>query len=352
MKAKKVNQSMELCKFIASIFVVFIHFVFPGKFGETVNCIARFAVPVFFAISGYFSYRTDSLRLGKRISHIFKLNVIATFIYFLWAVYYCTSVVDKSVWQMLTEKFSSSAVAKWLIMGINPFSGHLWYLSAIFLCYVLLWVYVRFFEDKADYRPFYAACFGFYMFFLMFSAFTVNEKIQYHYTVYRNGLFFGMPMFGLGMFLREYEDRIVKTLKLSAGKEILCIAFGIITGLIQNKAFGKSEMPAGMIITVIALILLMSQHPRIPFMEKRDSFFIFIGKISLTVYIIHMVFGNYFKTQTAFYEAYSKHAVYPLLIAGLSVGCGVILSSISLVYKNIRGRNGSKSKEIKQLISK
>lgn len=336
MKTKKINQSMELCKFVASIFVVFIHFGFQGEFGKVINCIARFAVPFFFAVSGYFSYRTDSMRITKRITHIFKLNVVATLIYLGWAVYYCTAVAGKDVWQMLIEKISALNLTKWFIMGINPFADHLWYLSAILLCYIILWTYVRFFEDKTDYRPFYAVSFGLFMFFMVFSAFAANEKIQYHYTVYRNGLFFGIPMFGLGMFLREYEERIVKNLNISTFKEVLCVFVGLIISLIQYKGYGKSEMPVGIIITVIALILLMSQKPNIPFMENKNSFFVFIGKISLTVYIIHFLIGNYFKTQTAFYEVYSKKIFYPFFIAALSVLCGIIFNGLSLLFRKIK----------------
>ena len=57
------NKSLNQIKFIASIFVVFLHtsmFRYVNQtgfvFDYLVDTIARFGVPVFFAISGYFLY--------------------------------------------------------------------------------------------------------------------------------------------------------------------------------------------------------------------------------------------------------------------------------------------------------
>lgn len=53
------NQTLECCRILAAVFVVFLHVPFPGTVGKTVNCLARFAVPLFFAISGWFSYGAE-----------------------------------------------------------------------------------------------------------------------------------------------------------------------------------------------------------------------------------------------------------------------------------------------------
>ena len=327
---------MELCKFIASFFVVFIHIRFPGEFGTVIDCIARFAVPTFFAISGYFSFRVISEKLSSRISYMFRLNFIATLVYFLWNVYDCIAISGKDVMQMLKANLSLESMARWLILNKNPFAVHLWYLSAIFICYILLWLYVRFFDDDADYRPFYAVSFILFVFFILFSAFTAKEQMQYHYTVYRNGLFFGLPMFGLGMFLREYSERIITMFRMTALKEILCIVFGLVISLIQYKGLGKTEMPVGMVITVIGLMLFMASRPTVPFMENHSLFFVFLGKISLIIYIIHLALNYYLKSQPAFADLCQMRYAYPLLVVGLSAICGLILTVFSVLFRKIR----------------
>ena len=70
MQIKKLGQrnlSIECAKLIASFFVIFIHIPFPGTVGHGINCAARCAVPLFFAVSGYFSYRTPCGKLAKRL---------------------------------------------------------------------------------------------------------------------------------------------------------------------------------------------------------------------------------------------------------------------------------------------
>lgn len=56
---KQYNYCMDFLKGIACILVVFIHVKFPGDFGQAVQAIARFAVPFFFMVSGYYCYRSD-----------------------------------------------------------------------------------------------------------------------------------------------------------------------------------------------------------------------------------------------------------------------------------------------------
>lgn len=56
---KPYNYCMDFLKGLACIFVVFIHVKFPGDFGQAVQAIARFAVPFFFMVSGYYYFRPD-----------------------------------------------------------------------------------------------------------------------------------------------------------------------------------------------------------------------------------------------------------------------------------------------------
>lgn len=48
------NCSLDFCKGVGCIFVVFIHVTFPGGLGQAVKSLGSFAVPLFFMISGYY----------------------------------------------------------------------------------------------------------------------------------------------------------------------------------------------------------------------------------------------------------------------------------------------------------
>ena len=52
----KKNNTPELLKLFASYMVVFVHVIFSGYIGVAAETLARFAVPFFFLISGFYSY--------------------------------------------------------------------------------------------------------------------------------------------------------------------------------------------------------------------------------------------------------------------------------------------------------
>ncbi|MBQ9116765.1 MAG: acyltransferase family protein [Clostridia bacterium] len=73
-------------KLFASYMVVFIHIPFAGQMGIVMPTLARFAVPFFFLISGYFSYQISPEKIVKRIKNILTLYVFATVCYTLFGV--------------------------------------------------------------------------------------------------------------------------------------------------------------------------------------------------------------------------------------------------------------------------
>mgnify|MGYP002224052531 FL=1 len=69
------NRTFDLFKWAAALFVLLLHVPFPGDVGGTVRMFARWAVPFFFMVSGYFTYgavqRQDAGRLVRRIWRLF-----------------------------------------------------------------------------------------------------------------------------------------------------------------------------------------------------------------------------------------------------------------------------------------
>lgn len=342
MEKRKLNQTMELCKMIAAIFIVFLHYPFLGTFGKAVNCLSRFAVPVFFAISGYFSYGVDSNRFVKRIKHILKLNIISTLVYVLWSVIAVQRAGNVSVTEMLEMKLSAANIVKWLFINVNPFAGHLWYLAAILTCYVILWAYAGFYEGKQiNYTPLYILGFTLILLHLLFSTVATASKMSVPYFVYRNALLFGLPMVVLGIFVREYGERIVNNFKLNGVKTIILITVGSALSLLQWKGLGKIEMPVGALITVVALMLFMSTQSEIPFVGKHlYGLFSHFGNISLIMYICHILIGNVIKTYSADSAFLMKIAengnLFPCAILIFSILAGVIFDIFSTLIKNVK----------------
>ena len=75
------NLFLYAVKFIAAMAVIVIHTRFPGKAGEAIDAIARFAVPFFFALSGRYLLKADeetAADIRKRTGRSLKKLLIVT----------------------------------------------------------------------------------------------------------------------------------------------------------------------------------------------------------------------------------------------------------------------------------
>ncbi|VPF76639.1 transmembrane protein [Streptococcus pneumoniae] len=78
-KGLTYNSTLHAIKVLACFSVVAIHIWLPGKIGAFYQIIARFAVPMFFLISGFYSYNISKNKIQNRIKKIFRLILRSTF---------------------------------------------------------------------------------------------------------------------------------------------------------------------------------------------------------------------------------------------------------------------------------
>ena len=123
-------QSLYILKAICALAVVAIHTPM-GVLREEVNVLASLAVPLFFAITGYFLYHEDECTLRKKIVH--SLGKLVPITLGLHLIYLFLPHGFRALGQ------SWQYYAKWLLVGMNNNEVHLWYLSA--LIYALALVY-------------------------------------------------------------------------------------------------------------------------------------------------------------------------------------------------------------------
>ena len=67
---KRENETLYILKVWATFSVIAIHFGFLGQIGVFYKVLARFAVPLFFMISGFYSFSISEEKLKKRIKCI------------------------------------------------------------------------------------------------------------------------------------------------------------------------------------------------------------------------------------------------------------------------------------------
>lgn len=297
------NQTMELAKMVAAVMVVLVHVPFPGRVGRLLELVARFAVPMFLVITGYFNYGANAATIARRLRYILKLTLFASLFYAcsnaLNAWLMGNPVSEFLAWNSVIPRIP--ALTRWLVFQLNPFSEHLWYLSAAVLCYCLLWVWVSFQGEKSiDYRTLYlvGSFFGVLLLYCAVILPWTGSGATVH--TYRNGWLTGIPMFTLGIFLHEYQDTLRKNLHLTDTVLILLILLGQGISLCEWISGFAGEMTLGVLILVPSLVLLMSRHPQLPVQTPwLNALVNRMRSLSTAVYILHCsfiwVYGRFFQ---------------------------------------------------------
>lgn len=329
------NQSMECFKLAAALLVVFIHVKFPGDAGMLVTALARVAVPMFFAISGFFSYQVTGKRLYKRLGNAGKLYAVAVLCALVTGVLItcCEGGYLRDYLYGYIPGTKHLATAMLLQETIFPYTGFTWYLIGLGLCYLVLIVYTGFFGEAAvDYRPLYIVSTMLLILCLLMGEMAIAADMRVHYTLYRNGVFVGIPMFTLGIFIRQYQEQIFKNYHLTAGKLAGLILLGILMTLLQWKGIGVGELPPGVVVQTVGLMLLLSSHPDLGLPKLAQC----CGSISAVVYLTHFPLISVYETwilPLVPLNEYREDWLRPLAVAAMSVAAGLLWWGISGLWK-------------------
>ena len=279
----KRNLTLECCKLIAACFVVFIHVPFPWQTGEIVICLARFAVPMFFAISGWYSYRVTGRKLLNRMGHMLMLELAGIVIMNLWwlaAAKYTGADLLQSFLKSIPD---SRALVRWVLFNDDPYGGQLWYLSASAFVYGAFWLYNQLTGGKWGYRPAYVVGLCLLAAHFVMGELSVFTGLEIYSRNYRTGLCMGLPLFLMGLFLREHREQLLNRLKARKLTFLLLLGLGIT--LVEWKFFGNHDMYLGLLVEVPALLLLTSLYPGVP--KWMESIAGICGSLSLGIYLVH-----------------------------------------------------------------
>lgn len=333
------NQSMECAKIIASFFVLFIHVPFPGSYGILVDGIGRFAVPMFFAISGYFNYRASCSKIKKRAMHLVSLYILAVALHLLWGCIITELNGGSTVAYLIKAIPDPDEFTRWIIIQTDPFSGQLWYLNSAIVTYCVYWLYVRFFDNgEITYTPLYFAAFALFSIYFAFCTVTSVGHGGDVLLSSRNAWFTGIPMFTFGIFLRQYEEQIFNNYHLTAKKLWFLLVIGLLLVIQQWHAISLPGMPLGTLLIIISLLLLLVSHPTIPTKSKATQFLIHkFGPWSTWIYILHLIVNSFYKRfcQQAVISVYPdfEQWLQPFIVLIVSFFAAIVADYITVLIK-------------------
>ena len=131
---------IDILKCLAAIAVVEIHKPLEIQGGDEFLILCRFAVPVFFMITGFFYPETVAKKRElKQFGKIFTITIGANLFYLLWEILLAVEKRE-NIKEALLARFEERVPEDFILWNFSPLSQHLWYLQA--LLYVLVIAFI------------------------------------------------------------------------------------------------------------------------------------------------------------------------------------------------------------------
>ncbi len=314
------NSTLDIVKIIASFFVVFIHVPFPGEFGTAVKAFSGFAVPLFFIISGYYSYNLivneNYKKLFSRVISLLRLLIISLAVYS--ALYLVINGIEAYVSYLYTIK---TYIVFFVFTNFeNEFFTPLWFLPALIYCYIVMMVLTRIKMTKLiRFMP---------LLLLVNVVLTdfVFKKYECSAIITRNFLITGCPFFSLGFLAKENEESLEK--KSSAFYAallgvcfILFLAFYLVL-----------KTPTAFVFTFAAILFLLSLKTRkavnSPFLTS------VLSDLSTYIYVSHWAIW----ICVSLLGLSENNPLSPIVVLIISIAVSMIISVFLFLFRKKQNR--------------
>lgn len=290
---KQKNNTLELLKLFASYMVVFIHVIFSGYIGVAVETLARFAVPFFFLISGFYSYGISVQKIRIRIKKILTLTVFAIISY---TVFKVLLLLSNGGWNDVLEYFGNYAdfftLIKLFVFNVPVHLEYLWYLYAMIYVYaIFLFVTKYHISDKVI----FTVSFSILILHILSGEVCSVFGILLPGMLIRNFAAIGIPFFATGLFVKKYQD---KFFRVSNTLILLSIAIGVLVSIFSRYFFEKKEVYIGSLFVLFSLVCVFIKYSNIRYpkflmaLEGCSTYiYIFHDMISKTIRLVYTAFG-------------------------------------------------------------
>lgn len=277
------NLWLDLFKICMCWMIISIHFVWESYFYHP---IYRLAVPLFFAISGYFNYRTDTEKAAAGaitfIRRSFRYLLVGFAFYIVFDFIMCY-VDGNGVGYYFTTLFYEDPLFEFFFLNrpITYSGAQLWFLIALFVVSLVHYALLKFGKEKW-YRYIVPATLLIQLFFGGYMRLFQDTDMPIRYT--RNAWFMGLPFFGMGYLLAQYDFHKKRWYKW------LYLLLGILFFLLQipEHSIVKTEVYASTVPATAFLLLFFTGLPS----PKADFYYKWFGKsLPFYVYILHMAVG-------------------------------------------------------------
>ena len=238
------------------------------------------AVPIFFMISGYFTYGVNlDSKIRKRIIYLLKIFGIGFFIYLLRHIARSGSLDFINI--ILCN------IKTMILYNEVMFGGHLWYIPAYMYVIIIVWLVNKYRLSKYLY---YAVPLLLIAGLYLGKYHEIITGHSHEIYISRNFLFTGLPFFTLGLYIKNKEAVIKANVNknLALTGFIVCYFIGFAECLSLKLYEGIGDMYISTTFAAIFLFVYFLNNK-----QTNDNYFSKIGRYeSLYIYIFHGVIIN------------------------------------------------------------
>ncbi len=293
---KSRNTTLNFFELLGACCVCLIHLGFPTAIGTAINTVGRFAVPLFFTVSGYYLLKEDitkdtlRTKLKNRILKLIKLLSISIIIYVILGILqakFGSNSIGISNW--FKETFAWKQVIKFVFLNACEIGSINWFMFALIYCYLLIYAFANIAINN-KFIPYIFAILAIIRIPLEIVLTATNANLfgvdlSYHW-LYRNWFFFGMPFVSFGIILKRKELSLMNiNFKIIIVLFVVGVILSPIEYLYMNRQFNHGfELYYGSIILVFAIMCLSVKKPNLFLNSKLISN---SSKYTMFIYIYH-----------------------------------------------------------------
>ena len=324
------NDTLDIIKLFASYMVVFIHVLFYGTVGITIDALARFSVPLFFLVSGFYSYQASPDKIKHRLLQLLRLLLLAGIVY---TCYNVLILLLKNTPQEIVSYFRAYIIPrnllKLIIFNAPIHTTHLWYLYAAVYVYCLLLLITI---CKIPSRLVYILSAIALLLHLFLGEVLSVFNVSLSPLLTRNFALMGFPFFVLGMLVNQYYHKFANLPNILI---FVFIILGIFETLLSRYLFGKKELYLGSIFILVSLVLIFIKYPSI----KYPSILLSLTSCSTYIYIFHPMIASmtrkiYTLIGFDYASSVALQMIHPVITCVLSTIFAFILVKLVHSYKS------------------
>ncbi len=336
---KKRSLGFDALKGISCMLVVISHCQFPTKAWIIIQCMIRWLVPLFFAVSGYYFRKADMEYTQKKIKHVLGIALWSSVFYIIFEILF--HFANGDFYEYAATELTITNFLAFVVFNSPIFvNGHLWFIYSLLYVYIAQAVIIRFNLVRWE-MPSILILLGCH-FLLSYGTHFMGYDIPGGF--YRNFLFEGLPLFFLGKYMYrtlrpkiENSDR--NTVRIWT---LLIMVLFLGTSVLERLLLGREfALHISNIFVLMCLFTFVINGD----LEKLPKWLVNVGvEDSLMVYILHP--AVYFTMDLVFFgildEGTGLYNLYQWVRPVATVVVSLLFSKAFNCVKRICAKSGDK----------